>query len=165
MDYRLNTKKANYLCHVLPTGDGASLTAISPYCVIVNHEGKRFMDESDAWITHKSVLMMSQTEQEGYAIFDQSAVDDLSIIQGYNKIGGFESEDTIEALAGKIDATADNFVSSITAFQNGAKNGSDAEFGREMNNTLSNPNTIRLLSHRQCRAPMGALSSMPKVEL
>lgn len=131
--------KANYLCHVLPTGDGASLTAVAPYCVIVNHEGKRFMDESDASITHKSVLMMSQTKQEGYAIFDQSVVDDLKIIQGYNKVGYFESEDTIEALAKRIDVSADNFVSSIAAFQDGAKNGTDGEFGREINNTLSNP--------------------------
>ena len=38
--------KVNYLCHPLTKKDGVSLTAITPYTVLVNHDGKRFVDEN-----------------------------------------------------------------------------------------------------------------------
>lgn len=131
--------KANYLCHVLPTGDGASLTAIAPYCVIVNHQGKRFMNESDPSITHKSELMMTQDKQEGYAVIDQAVLDKLDLIKGYNDVGYFESGDTFDELAAKLEVDSKTFTQSMTSFKENTQAGSDPEFNRTINSTLSDP--------------------------
>ena len=58
--YNMDQVKANYLCYVLPDGSGVSLTAVTNYIVLVNHEGKRFVDEMHPSINHKSEVMMKQ---------------------------------------------------------------------------------------------------------
>ena len=87
--------KANYLCHALTAKDGVSLTAITPYNILINHEGKRFVDEGHASINFKSRAMMKQTGHEAYAIVDQQAMDDLKLMRNYAAAGYFVKADTV----------------------------------------------------------------------
>ncbi len=137
--YNMDVVKANYLCHVLPSGDGVSLTAITQYCLLVNHDGNRFVNEGHSSINYKSEQMMQQPNQEAYAIFDQSVIDDLKLMRGYNDAGYFVSANSLEELADKIDVNKENFVSAVSTFQKDAAAGTDTAFERPISDTLEGP--------------------------
>lgn len=129
--YNMDQVKANYLCHVLPDGSGVSLTAITNYIVLVNHEGKRFVDEMHPSINRKSEVMMKQTKHEAYAVFDQTVIDKIKLMSGYNDSGYFKSADTLEELAGKIDVDKAAFLKTMKDYLAYRKAGKDLEFGRK----------------------------------
>lgn len=122
--------KANYLCHPLTARDGVSLTAITPYNILINHEGKRFVDEGHASINFKSRAMMKQTGHEAYAIVDQTAMDNLKLMRNYAAAGYFVKANTVEELASKLKVDQKAFIKTMKDYMAACQAGKDPEFNR-----------------------------------
>ncbi|WP_019849443.1 FAD-binding protein [Desulfitobacterium sp. PCE1] len=137
--YNMDQVKANYLAHVLEDGSAVSLTAINNHTVLVNHDGKRFVNEDHGSINYKSEQMMMQKGHEAYAIFDQTVIEDLKLMKGYNDSGYFISADTLEGLADKIDVNKENFLKTMKDYQSYTINGEDKEFGRKISDPIDKP--------------------------
>ena len=129
--------KANYLCHALTAKDGVSLTAITPYNILINHEGKRFVDEGHASINFKSRAMMKQTGHEAYAIVDQQAMDDLKLMRNYAAAGYFVKADTVEGLAAKLKVDQKAFIKTMKDYMAACKAGKDPEFNRKIQHPIA----------------------------
>ena len=129
--------KANYLCHPLTAKDGVSLTAITPYNILINHEGKRFVDEGHASINFKSRAMMKQTGHEAYAIVDQTAMDNLKLMRNYAAAGYFVKADTVEELASKLKVDQKAFVKTMKDYMAACKAGKDPEFNRKIQHPIA----------------------------
>ncbi len=137
--YNMDQLKANYLCHVLENGAGVSLTAITDYTVLVNHAGKRFVNENHDSINFKSAKMMKQEGHEAYAIFDQTVLEQLKLMKGYNDAGYFYSADTLEELADKIKVDKQAFLKTMKDYQAYTVAGKDEEFGRKITDPIDKP--------------------------
>lgn len=124
--------KANYLCHPLTARDGVSLTAITPYNILINHEGKRFVDEGHASINFKSRAMMKQTGHEAYAIVDQTAMDNLKLMRNYAAAGYFVKANTVEELASKLKVDQKAFIKTMKDYMAVCQAGKDPEFNRRI---------------------------------
>ena len=124
--------KANYLCHPLTARDGVSLTAITPYNILINHEGKRFVDEGHASINFKSRAMMKQTGHEAYAIVDQTAMDNLKLMRNYAAAGYFAKANTVEELASKLKVDQKAFIKTMKDYMAACQAGKDPEFNRRI---------------------------------
>lgn len=124
--------KANYLCHPLTARDGVSLTAITPYNILINHEGKRFVDEGHASINFKSRAMMKQTGHEAYAIVDQTAMDNLKLMRNYAAAGYFVKANTVEELASKLKVDQKAFIKTMKDYIAACQAGKDPEFNRRI---------------------------------
>ena len=124
--------KANYLCHPLTARDGVSLTAITPYNILINHEGKRFVDEGHASINFKSRAMMKQTGHEAYAIVDQTAMDNLKLMRNYAAAGYFVKANTVEELASKLKVDQKAFIKTMKDYMAAFQAGKDPEFNRRI---------------------------------
>lgn len=130
--YHMDQVKANYLCYVLPTGDGISLNALTPYIALVNHDGKRFVSEAYPSIPYKARAVMKQPQHEAYAIFGEQAIKNSKLISGYNDAGYFITADSIEELANKLDVNKKNFIETMTKYVEDGKKGEDRDFGRKI---------------------------------
>lgn len=124
--------KANYLCHPLTARDGVSLTAITPYNILINHEGKRFVDEGHASINFKSRAMMKQTGHEAYAIVDQTAMDNLKLMRNYAAAGYFVKANTVEELASKLKVDQKAFIKTMKDYMAACQAGKDPKFNRRI---------------------------------
>lgn len=124
--------KANYLCHPLTARDGVSLTAITPYNILINHEGKRFVDEGHASINFKSRAMMKQIGHEAYAIVDQTAMDNLKLMRNYAAAGYFVKANTVEELASKLKVDQKAFIKTMKDYMAACQAGKDPEFNRRI---------------------------------
>jgi len=124
--------KANYLCHPLTARDGVSLTAITPYNILINHEGKRFVDEGHASINFKSRAMMKQTGHEAYAIVDQTAMNNLKLMRNYAAAGYFVKANTVEELASKLKVDQKAFIKTMKDYMAACQAGKDPEFNRRI---------------------------------
>lgn len=124
--------KANYLCHPLTARDGVSLTAITPYNILINHEGKRFVDEGHASINFKSRAMMKQTGHEAYAIVDQTAMDNLKLMRNYAAAGYFVKANTVEELASELKVDQKAFIKTMKDYMAACQAGKDPEFNRRI---------------------------------
>lgn len=124
--------KANYLCHPLTARDGVSLTAITPYNILINHEGKRFVDEGHASINFKSRAMMKQTGHEAYAIVDKTAMDNLKLMRNYAAAGYFVKANTVEELASKLKVDQKAFIKTMKDYMAACQAGKDPEFNRRI---------------------------------
>ena len=124
--------KAYYLCHPLTARDGVSLTAITPYNILINHEGKRFVDEGHASINFKSRAMMKQTGHEAYAIVDQTAMDNLKLMRNYAAAGYFVKANTVEELASKLKVDQKAFIKTMKDYMAACQAGKDPEFNRRI---------------------------------
>lgn len=124
--------KTNYLCHPISETDGISLTALKDYAVIVNHDGKRFMDESSLSPNDKARSMMKQTGHEAYVIVDQLPMDKIKLMRNYVDAGYFVKANTLEELAGKIKVNKESFLKTMRSYMAMSKNKKDPEFGRKI---------------------------------
>ena len=75
-----------------------------PYSVMVNHDGKRFVDEGETWrgLTYAKMgrAILAQPRGQAFQIFDAKHRE-LDVIRGYDKAEGFKSE-TLEGLAEQL---------------------------------------------------------------
>jgi len=159
--------KVNYLCHPLTKKDGVSLTAITPYTVLLNHDGKRFVDENHPSINFKSKAMMKQPKHEAYAVVDQNAIDKLKLMKNYADAGYFVKADTIEGLAKKLDVNQENFVSTMNRYISDCKAGldKDQELGRKIQNPLVKPPFYAALVTPSMQSTYGGLKTNTKAEV
>ena len=131
--------KANALCYVY-YGTGISLTAITTYAVLINHEGHRFVDESGGTVISRAEALMAQTDHEAYAVFDQTVIDELALISGYNDTGYFLKGETFEELADQMpDVDREAFLETMANYMEYGKTGEDKEFGRDITDPIDTP--------------------------
>jgi len=131
--------KINPACHLTSIG-GKSLSRLVSYSALVNHEGKRFVNEDLQSVTEISQKMIQQTKSEAFLIFDQTAIDESKLMSGYNDAGYFVSADSVEALAAKIKTNKENLVATIkTVRESYDAKSDDKEFGRKFLYRLDKP--------------------------
>lgn len=149
--------KANALCYVLG-GVGISLTAITNYAVLVNHEGERFMNESGGTVISRAEQLMAQSNHEAYAVFDQTVIDELSLIAGYNNSGYFYSADTLEELAAQLDVDQEAFLATMAAYQEAGKTGYDEAFDKEITDPIDTPKYYAALVTPSMQSTYGGIT-------
>ena len=158
--------KVNYLCHPLTKKDGVSLTAITPYTVLINHDGKRFVDENHPSINCKSKAMMKQPKHEAYAVVDQKAMDNLKLMRNYAEAGYFVKADTIPELAKKLDVNQKAFIETMDAYIKDCKEGlkNDKAFGRKIQYPMLNPPYYAALVTPSMQSTYGGIKTNTKAE-
>lgn len=158
--------KVNYLCHPLTKKDGVSLTAITPYTVLVNHDGKRFVDENHPSINFKSKAMMKQPKHEAYAVVDQKAMDNLKLMRNYADAGYFVKADTIPELAKKLDVNQKAFIETMDTYIKDCKEGlkNDKAFGRKIQYPMLNPPYYAALVTPSMQSTYGGIKTNTKAE-
>lgn len=158
--------KVNYLCHPLTKKDGVSLTAITPYTVLVNHDGKRFVDENHPSINFKSKAMMKQPKHEAYAVVDQKAMDNLKLMRNYADAGYFVKADTIPELAKKLDVNQKAFIETMDQYIKDCKDGlkNDKAFGRKIQYPMLNPPYYAALVTPSMQSTYGGIKTNTKAE-
>lgn len=158
--------KVNYLCHPLTKKDGVSLTAITPYTVLINHDGKRFVDENHPSINCKSKAMMKQPKHEAYAVVDQKAMDNLKLMRNYAEAGYFVKADTIPELAKKLDVNQKAFIETMDANIKDCKEGlkNDKAFGRKIQYPMLNPPYYAALVTPSMQSTYGGIKTNTKAE-
>lgn len=158
--------KVNYLCHPLTKKDGVSLTAITPYTVLINHDGKRFVDENHPSINCKSKAMMKQPKHEAYAVVDQKAMDNLKLMRNYVEAGYFVKADTIPELAKKLDVNQKAFIETMDAYIKDCKEGlkNDKAFGRKIQYPMLNPPYYAALVTPSMQSTYGGIKTNTKAE-
>lgn len=137
---------------LLPTsGLGRFVEAfLPPWALIVNVEGKRFMDESAPYAV-SGYLMNSQPEQRGFAIFDDHALEvasqDMRFADPYHSgaamptweygllkqsvaNGKIIKADSIAELANKISVDGQSLGNTIERYNSDCDRGCDGEFSR-----------------------------------
>lgn len=130
--------KANALCYVY-YGTGVSLTAITTYAVLINHQGERFVDESGGTVISRAEALMKQSDHEAYAVFDQTVIDELKLISGYNDCGYFLKADSFEELADQMDVDKDAFLTTMAAYTEAGQTGEDKAFERNITDPIDTP--------------------------
>ena len=158
--------KVNYLCHPLTKKDGVSLTAITPYTVLINHDGKRFVDENHPSINFKSKAMMKQPKHEAYAVVDQKAMDNLKLMRNYADAGYFVKADTIPELAKKLDVNQKAFIETMDDYIKDCKEGlkNDKAFGRKIQYPMLNPPYYAALVTPSMQSTYGGIRTNTKAE-
>lgn len=102
--------------------------------IIVNKDGKRFVDESKSYKLVGDAALV-QKGAMGYQIFDSkvkdSAVKDpLARFKGLEGRGRIQSASTLKELAGKIGVPADSFEATVLEYNANVERGADPQFGR-----------------------------------
>ena len=99
--------------------------------ILVNHEGRRFVDELD---TRKVVTdaINDQQPADAYLIFNQELANRAKAVQFYDAIGLVEHGDTIADLAEKLNLPVKNLEKTMQKWQQVIKSQKDSEFGRTM---------------------------------
>jgi fumarate reductase flavoprotein subunit len=157
--------KANYLCHPLNSRDGVSLTAITPYTILINHDGKRFVDESHASINFKSKAMMKQPGHEAYAVVDQTAMDKLKLMRNYADAGYFVKANTVEELAEKLKVPKDEFVKTVNNYLQACKDGKDPDQNRKIQYPMGKAPYYASLVTPSMQSTYGGIKTNNKAEV
>ncbi|MDM5336627.1 FAD-dependent oxidoreductase [Fictibacillus enclensis] len=109
---------------------------------IVNKEGKRFGDETKGYSEFAKELM-KQTDQKGYALFNQEIYNELMVIDDFKQLcelRAFKEADTLQQLAKELDVDVDSIAQTFDKFIQCRKNNSKDEFGRSsFKSALSGP--------------------------
>lgn len=157
--------KINYLCHPLTKELGISLTTITPYTILINHDGNRFVSESNPSINAKSRAMMKQPKHEAYAIVDQNAMDKLKLARSYANVGYFVKGDTPELLCKQLDTNFENCVKSINNYIEASKVGKDEAFGRKIIHPFNKPPFYASLVTPALQSSYGGIKTNVKAEV
>ena len=82
---------------------------------------------------------MKQSDHEAYAVFDQTVIDELKLISGYNDCGYFMKADSFEELADQMDVDKDAFLATMAAYTEAGQTGEDKAFGRDITDPVDTP--------------------------
>lgn len=134
--WNMDQTKANNVCHVAENGATVSLAAIQNNIVLVNKEGKRFIQESNSSINAKSYAELEQTDKEVYAILDSTLMDTNAMLQGYFDLGYFLKGETFEELAAQMEIDQETFLETMKNYRQYCIDGKDLEFDTAMTDTL-----------------------------
>lgn len=114
------------------TGNGAvSLTNVRYNgAILVNEEAARFVNEL-AGTADLGASIKEQTNGHAYLVFDQTAVDNATLMQQYKDRGYFVEAENINELAEKINLDGETLTKTIATYQIYFDAGEDTEFGRK----------------------------------
>ena len=156
--------KANY--HGIATtyngGSRSMQTAINSGAIIVNAEGKRFVNEKAAYET-VAFAVLEQTDGHAFCILDQTLMDYDSIKNDVGLSGITEmytKADTLEELVEKMGIDAEGLKATLESYKTYVANGEDAEFGRaasSMNSDLSTPPYYAVLGSPETHTVKGGV--------
>lgn len=100
---------------------------IFPYGILVNKEGQRFTDEApgtvDAWYERITRKVYAQTDGIAYCVLDQKVKDIPNYRLGIRTDQPAIEANTLEELARKLEIPAEDFVSTVQAYNAGCKGG------------------------------------------
>lgn len=118
-----------------------------PHTIIVNADGKRFVNESNSYL-EVGRAMYANDAVPGWIVFDEDYRNSVPWISGMPKLRQFKAAlpgripqawlndewilqaDTLEELAIKMGVPAANLTATVDRFNAGAVNGKDPDFGR-----------------------------------
>jgi len=107
------------------TAAGNPFTAV-PFCVAINKEGKRFVDESKGYVVLGKTAM-KQPEQKVALVFDEEVKKTPGVSTAFKLFQGLGIEvieaDTIEDLASKIGVPPTTLKVTVEEFNNSVKDG------------------------------------------
>jgi fumarate reductase flavoprotein subunit len=113
---------------------------LPPWLVHVNHEGRRFIDESTEYSVLAEVVF-NQTSGECFAVFDEAARSTSKAQPAPNwsadRLAHFAETkqlakaQTIEGLAEKLGIRPETLATTIAAFNQSVRDGTDAKFFKE----------------------------------
>jgi flavocytochrome c len=107
------------------TASGNPFTAV-PFCIAINKEGKRFVDESKGYVVFGKAAM-KQPGQRVALVFDEELKKTSGVSAAFNLFKGLGIEvfeaDTLEDLASKIGAPAATLKVTVEEFNNSVKDG------------------------------------------
>jgi fumarate reductase flavoprotein subunit len=107
--------------------------------IVVNHEGKRFMNELTTR-DKASAAILEQTGKSAFMIFDEGVRQSLKQIDGYFHLELVKEGDTPEALAEQIKVSAQALKATIDTYNQAVDKKDDAEFKRpDMPRALRTP--------------------------
>lgn len=98
--------------------------------ILVNKEGKRFVDELETRDV-VSAAILEQTDKQCYLVFDQAVRESLAAIESYIKAGIVFEAETPEELGGLIGVDGAALAQTLTSYAGYATSGTDADFARE----------------------------------
>jgi fumarate reductase flavoprotein subunit len=107
--------------------------------IVVNHEGKRFMNELTTR-DKASAAILAQTGKSAFMIFDEGVRKSLKQIDGYFHLELVKEGETPEALAAQIKVPAEALKATIDTYNQAVDKKDDAEFKRaDMPRALRTP--------------------------
>lgn len=160
--------KANNICHITDTGAVISLAAIQSVAVLVDDTGKRFISETGSTVHEKSDAELGLPNQEAWAIFDQTTIDEKKLISDYNDLGYFETGDSWEKLAeamGFDDAAKHNFVETMERWQSTGVGNVEEEFGAKVASVFDNPPYYAALVKPAMQSTYGGIRTDPSARV
>lgn len=98
--------------------------------ILVNKEGKRFINELDTRDV-VSAAILEQTDKQCYLVFDQAVRDSLAAIESYVKAGIVFEADTPEALGEQIGVDGAALAETLKTYAGYQAGGTDADFNRD----------------------------------
>lgn len=98
--------------------------------ILVNNEGKRFVDESSSGLDY-AYKLLDQPDSEVYYIYDQRLYDETYRLQKHNKLGYHKKADTLEDLAEQLGIPADNLIAEVEAYNAAVKGEGEDKFRAE----------------------------------
>ncbi|MCH1929701.1 fumarate reductase flavoprotein subunit FccA [Shewanella sp. A25] len=97
--------------------------------IVVNREGKRFMNE----ITTRdkaSAAILQQTGESAYLLFDDAVRKSLKAIEGYMHLQIVKQGNTVEELAKQLNVPATELATTVTTYNGFVKAAKDSQFER-----------------------------------
>ena len=136
----MTVMKANPLVFYDRTHALTMNAAVNAGAILVNHEGKRFVNEQGSYGI--SPVINSQTKQEAIVLFDNTLLETNETIKAYAEKGYFTVASSLQELAEKMEIDADALVQTIEKYQEQVKNGVDVEFSRKTLADLTSGDTF-----------------------
>jgi len=97
--------------------------------ILVNKEGKRFVQELDTRDVVSSAEL-AQSTHTGFLIFDQDIREGLAAIESYAKQGLLTQADSLEDLAKAMNIDSATFMATINRYNSFVDQGKEPDFGR-----------------------------------
>jgi fumarate reductase flavoprotein subunit len=97
--------------------------------ILVNKEGKRFVQELDTRDVVSSAEL-AQSTQTGFLIFDQDIREGLAAIESYAKEGLLTEADSLEDLANAMKIDSKTLVATVNRYNSFVDAGKEPDFGR-----------------------------------
>lgn len=98
--------------------------------ILVNKDGKRFVDEASSGMDYANALL-DQPDSKVYYIYDQRLYDDTYRLQKHNQLGYHTKADSLEELAKALGIPADNLTAEIDAYNAAIEDGGKDAFREE----------------------------------
>jgi flavocytochrome c len=147
-----------------------------PWEIYINEEGRRFMNEHDLTVDERERIVMEQSNQRFWAVFDDAALKHCPciIVQWTAEKLKEESKkekccwqaDSIEALAEKINIPSTALQQTISTYNNFVENKKDNEFGRTyLQHKISSPPYYAVLIYAYSLISFGGIKVNEKLQV